>query len=302
MWYKFSLVIHDDSRLKSWQHAQRMAWQFAVFSSEEEVHRAAAVRNGTEQPIPNRGEIKIKNCPRIESVAPATPHFRSETRAAWDVVDDLRVSRLWRESGRHEPRSARFPPRIPVRHVADNTAAGVQQRTSHAHLPWVVQPACPSCVQYEQPADKLRLQHRSPSLPRHGRGRFGRGDEDGDKALPDNPPLPAASPVRIHSNTLTSFTEAAFFWRCGGYWDQIAASLAYDVPGRCMFHQLINMDELYMNLKMIGCVSVTSPRVPAGTSSPRRGHPRWVWRPFLEIMIGPLRSPVAARPLWPRGS
>ena len=32
---------------------------------------------------------------------------------------------------------------------------------------------------------------------------------------------------------------------------------AYDVPGRCKFHQLINMDELYKYLKMIGGVSGT---------------------------------------------
>eukprot|EP00974_Lingulodinium_polyedra_P132780 11223113-Lingulodinium_polyedra.AAC.1 len=68
-----------------------------------------------------------------------------------------------------------------------------------------------------------------------------------DKALPDIPP------VRNHSNTLTSFTEAAFFHRCGGDWHQIVANPAYYVLGRCKFHQLINMDELYKYLKMIGC-------------------------------------------------
>jgi hypothetical protein len=61
--------------------------------------------------------------------------------------------------------------------------------------------------------------------------------------------------VKIHSSTLTSFTDAAFFQRCAGDWDQIVPSERHNASGRCHFSTLINLDEAYKYLKMVGVIS-----------------------------------------------
>ncbi|CAK0904715.1 unnamed protein product [Prorocentrum cordatum] len=53
---------------------------------------------------------------------------------------------------------------------------------------------------------------------------------------------------------LTSFTEATFFLRCAGDWDQVAPSESHDLSGRVYYGTLINLDEAYRFLKMVGLI------------------------------------------------
>ncbi|CAK0866307.1 unnamed protein product [Prorocentrum cordatum] len=125
--------------------------------------------------------------------------------------------------------------------------------------------------------------------------------------------------------------EAAFFQRRGGDWDQIVAYTSYDALGRCKRHRLVNVDEIYKYLKLVGCVSSgASGKSDAAAGSvadaaselhgsdiaaccyrriiatgapvePRQLSPRsllfpvhvrrWVWPQLLDAMVEPLELP-----------
>ena len=53
---------------------------------------------------------------------------------------------------------------------------------------------------------------------------------------------------------LTSFTEAAFFLRCAGDWNQVVPSESHALSGRVYYGTLVNLDEAYRFLKMVGII------------------------------------------------
>ncbi|CAK0821553.1 unnamed protein product, partial [Prorocentrum cordatum] len=59
----------------------------------------------------------------------------------------------------------------------------------------------------------------------------------------------------VNSATLAFFTNAAFFQRCAGDWGQVRNGTGLGCPGRVHFGTLINVDEAYKMLRMIGLVS-----------------------------------------------
>ena len=68
-----------------------------------------------------------------------------------------------------------------------------------------------------------------------------------------------APQVTLWSTTLSSFTEPAFFQRCAGDWCQNTDENAPEaVSGRFHFSTLLNLDEAYKFLKMLGLVSQAS--------------------------------------------
>ena len=73
--------------------------------------------------------------------------------------------------------------------------------------------------------------------------------------------------VTVNSSTLTSFTEAAFFQRCAGDWDQVVPSEKHTLSGRVYFGTLVNLDEAYKYFKMIGLVPAQSSGKPSDASS-----------------------------------
>ena len=62
--------------------------------------------------------------------------------------------------------------------------------------------------------------------------------------------------VRVLSSSLTSFTEQAFFKRVSGDLDQIVDG---DFKGRVHFGCLVNLDEGYKFLRMLGLMSDKGP-------------------------------------------
>ena len=65
--------------------------------------------------------------------------------------------------------------------------------------------------------------------------------------------------ARVRSSTLTSFTEAAFFQRCAGDWDQVQhPEPTGELRGRFHYSTLLTVDEAYKFLKMLGLVSQSS--------------------------------------------
>ena len=74
----------------------------------------------------------------------------------------------------------------------------------------------------------------------------------------------AARAVRVESSIMTSFTEAAFFQRCAGDWDQVKPNELHDLSGRVYFGTLVNLDEAYRFLKMVGLVPQQSPKGVGG--------------------------------------
>ena len=81
----------------------------------------------------------------------------------------------------------------------------------------------------------------------------GKGKAEG-KGGPPRPPR-----VRVQSAVLSTFTEPAFFQRCAGDWDQIVPSDFHDLDGRVLFGTLVNLDEGYKYMKMVGLVPNASP-------------------------------------------
>ena len=53
---------------------------------------------------------------------------------------------------------------------------------------------------------------------------------------------------------MSSFTEPAFMLRCSGDWGQVVASEKHGLVGRIYFGTLVNLDEAYRFLKMVGLV------------------------------------------------
>ena len=74
--------------------------------------------------------------------------------------------------------------------------------------------------------------------------------EERGAAPPTRPPR-----ATVQSAMLTTFTEAAFFQRCAGDWDQIAQASEHGVCGRMHFGVLVNLDESYKLLRMLGLVA-----------------------------------------------
>ena len=74
-------------------------------------------------------------------------------------------------------------------------------------------------------------------------------DPNGDPEEAGN----ANAPPKVKSATLTSFTDAAFFQRCAGDWQQVcnASSIGLD-SGRIHYSTLVNLDEAYKLFKMLG--------------------------------------------------
>ena len=86
-----------------------------------------------------------------------------------------------------------------------------------------------------------------------------------------------ARTVKVESSMLTSFTEAAFFQRCSGDWNQVAPSELHGLSGRVYFGTLMNLDEAYRFLKMVGLVPAQNGKGRAGgkTRGFRRCHRLW---------------------------
>ncbi|CAK0807357.1 unnamed protein product [Prorocentrum cordatum] len=174
------------------------------------------------------------------------PQFRSEIRASWDAVDD----------------------HFQIRDIFGSAAADVimrhAARASHREFPFGASlmaqlMACPNGARtqiFPGSLSPLALPIFNMNYPQTRKSSgFSTGNKVAsamdeaaleeakrmvatarDVAIPDIPP------VRVNSNTLTTFTEAAFSQRRGGDWDQI-------------YHRLVNVDEIYKYLKLVGCVS-----------------------------------------------
>lgn len=70
-----------------------------------------------------------------------------------------------------------------------------------------------------------------------------------------------AEHVTAKSTTLCSFTESAFFHRCSADWDQVQLPGQEGACGRGRFHYstLLNLDEAYKFLRMLGLVQTSGP-------------------------------------------
>jgi hypothetical protein len=79
--------------------------------------------------------------------------------------------------------------------------------------------------------------------------------ESGGRAKPvPDANHPGIKSVRVESSTLTAFTEAAFFQRTSGDFDQLLPSQWHDLLGRIFFGTSVNLDEAYRFLKMVGLI------------------------------------------------
>ena len=59
----------------------------------------------------------------------------------------------------------------------------------------------------------------------------------------------------VQSTMMSTFTEAAFFQRCAGDWDQIAQGPEHGVCGRMHYGVLVNLDESYKLLRTLGLIA-----------------------------------------------
>ena len=79
--------------------------------------------------------------------------------------------------------------------------------------------------------------------------------DDSQAPMSFQPGRRAPPTVRVASSMLSSFTEAAFFQRCAGDWDQVPPSEKHNLSGRVFFGTLVNMDEAYRFFKMVGLIN-----------------------------------------------
>lgn len=94
------------------------------------------------------------------------------------------------------------------------------------------------------------------AVDRHTLDRVKDALQQANRASQDTQPV---HDPRIWSSTLTSFTEAAFFQRCAGDWNQVEhPEPVGELRGRFHYSTLLNVDEAYKFLKMIGLVSQSS--------------------------------------------
>ncbi|CAK0811393.1 unnamed protein product [Prorocentrum cordatum] len=176
--------------------------------------------------------------------------YRTEMRASWAIVDGAFESavilgpRAAQVLLRHSTRASHheFP-------YALGVMAGLVARTNGAKV--AVSPG---------PASPLMLSVLNVNYPQTRKSSTHSSMHEVSKEIDGQSKDRAKGIVRdglhaVNSATLTSFTNAAFFQRCAGYWGQVRNGAELGCPGRVHFGTLINVDEAYKMLRMIGLVS-----------------------------------------------
>ena len=194
----------------------------------------------------------------------AAPQFREEMRAAWDVVED------------------RYDSEAVLGRRASQTMLLYSARSSHHELPIAVsmmaglfacangatvqafpgKPSplalCPQNVNYPQTRKSSVYSMLSPIGVALDKKALQLA-EDAVARLSDTMGTPPAngnrhgSRVEVASSNLTTCTEAAFFQRCSGDFNQTPQSEV--LRGRLHFGTLANLDEAYKLYRMLGLLS-----------------------------------------------
>ncbi|CAK0813141.1 unnamed protein product [Prorocentrum cordatum] len=192
--------------------------------------------------------------------------YRTEMRASWAIVDgafesaDIPGPRAAQVLLRHSTRASHheFP-------CALSVMAGLVACTNGAKVAVFPGPASPlmlSVINVNYPQTRKSSTHSSMhevskeidgQSKDRAEGIVRDGLHAGQGALGVGPAGPP--PVQVNSATLTSFANAAFFQRCAGDWGQVRNGAELGCPGRVHFGTLINVDEAYKMLRMIGLVS-----------------------------------------------
>ena len=179
--------------------------------------------------------------------------YRKEMRASWAIVDDQFESALILGSRaaqvllRHSTRAAHheFP-------YALSVMAGLVACTNGAKVAVFPGPASPlmlSVINVNYPQTRKSSTHGSmhevskeiDSISKsRAEAKIREDMVDSDEAMPRE-----SLNVQVNSATLTSFTNAAFFQRCAGDWQQVPKGEERGVLGRVHFSTLINVDEAY---------------------------------------------------------